>query len=198
MNSLCDDLYCYCVNFLEIQEFMMLLRSSKVAGIKMKRLIKWRKPYIKQDSGIRCMKKEAVELICKLKRDNEKSNSEYDNINDGAAVHVILKLGASNVLKDVSNNIQISAVPWCFRKHMDYEMEYFGKSHIIKYDKFICDKLLKYRNKIENITDLNKKLEKKIYYFDKLEKWQILVNKYRTSTDVYMIFYNERLDNLIY
>jgi len=49
MDSLCKDLYVKCVNFLEIQEFMIMLRISKNSHKNLEHLIPWRKPYIRID-----------------------------------------------------------------------------------------------------------------------------------------------------
>lgn len=202
MNSLCKDLYIKCIDFLEIHEFIIMLSISKISNKILKDLIPWRKPYI-TIHPFGTLTEECKILVDELIKNNPKST--YDDHYSGPIIHVALKLGINSILNYASFlNPSLFAIPWVFRNYIDFvdESEHFTTK--IKFNKFLKDKLIKYKNKISTITDPILKSQHKIHYFDKLSLWETKIINYKNRIDYtsfgyqdnYFYSYNERLMKL--
>lgn len=194
MNSLYIGLHNEIVRYLETQEFMLYIRVSAEIYSKCRNLIKWRKPYIRVDC---CPFRtpECLALIYELEKNNPLSK-EYNHY-DGPIVHAILILGVEKVSTAKYFRPRLIAVPWVFRKVLEYEVHDGYKLDVVQYDKFLRLKFIKYRDKIDNIPNPDLKAKQKIHYFDKLSNWERKLTAYQKTDDVYINAYNDRLEKLI-
>lgn len=187
-NDLCEKIS----DYLETHEFMFFFRSSKKIYQNLTHIIPYRKPWLKVTFCVKTP--ECKELIQELIDNNPKS-LDY-NSSSGPFAHAILKLG-KKATRYKDHRIEIISVPYMFRHFSEEEEHNQSFFEVIQYDKFIRTKLIKYSEKISEISDPIAKSNARIHYFNKLENWEFKINRYQNKYEIYLHKYDQRLAKLI-
>lgn len=200
LTDVCTDVCEHIVEFIEIQEYMALLKISKKMHRNVSHMIDDKKPHIfayNDCYGGYTLSQECKLLLRELRIGVKKSN-EY--MRHACAVpRAVLKLGSIKSSGKYAH-INLMAVPWKFRKCINF-CEYDGKeTPTVDTNKYLRDYIRDKGEFAKEKKDWINEDEKNIFYIQFAKKIITVekeMQKYNSHGSPHMDKYTERLERLV-
>lgn len=190
LNNMCRDTYDVLIAFLETQDYMLFLRTTKHIYQNIHHTINNRKPYViayNDNYGEFGISKECSKLRYEIHSSNRYVLNTHYCHRSGALIHAILQLGAEK--SSTYSNIKLFVVPWKFRKNIKYN----GHNPFIDFSGYLKNLIIKYKKKVDNVAAAEKK-NMQSFYFEKLVREQENVSRYNDFDYIYAKIYADKLN----